>query len=94
MWVGTMTVATTYEGYCAGSGRKPGRKGSKYVRGQLRWLCPDCGGHYAKDNRGYLRTHGYKLNAKYSIAKGVTSVCAQCRKKFEGVDYLCPKCRG
>jgi DNA-directed RNA polymerase subunit RPC12/RpoP len=84
-------------GYCSGSYKKPERKGSKYIRGQLKYLCPDCGKHYSTDLYGTMTKHGYRLGAaSKQKGKTVECLCAQCKKKFQSVDgwdYLCEKCR-
>lgn len=78
---------------CPGTGNKAVRKGSKYVRGQLRYLCTVCGGHFAKNSEGNLRHHGYRLHDPYRNKESIVSHCAVCNKAFDGLDYLCPKCR-
>lgn len=78
--------------YCAGSGRKAFRKGSKFIRGKLKYKCSECGGHYGSDANGNLNKHGYQLGA-VQITEDTVSFCGGCGKKFKGLDYLCDKCR-
>lgn len=83
-------VASPSTEFCEGSGIKPVRKGSKRVRGALRYRCPVCGGHFAKDKQGLLHRHGYRLG--YKVESDMCT-CATCGKSFNGLDYICPKCR-
>jgi transposase-like protein len=79
--------------YCPGSYKKAEKKGSKYIGNRLKYLCPDCHKHYTRDASGRITKHGYKVVANRKGEKTWVSHCASCRKKFEGLDYLCPKCR-
>lgn len=84
---------------CAGSGKKPDRKGSKYTYTGLKYLCTECGKHFGVDGSGKLNKHGYKITGQEKLRRArqagkTISVCAECGKLLEGVDYLCEKCRG
>lgn len=85
-------AAPQQDSYCAGSGLKATRRGSKYIRGKLKYPCSVCGGHFAKDASGNLHRHGYRLGVA-APKEGDMSTCARCSKRFAGLDYLCPKCR-
>jgi Zn finger protein HypA/HybF involved in hydrogenase expression len=82
--------ADTKSTSCPGSYVKVGRKGSKYIRGTLKYRCPICEKHVGRDDGGRLNKHGYKLNV---VSESSICYCGKCSKKFEGLDYLCPKCR-
>lgn len=84
--------------YCAGSGTKALKKGSKRVGYTLRYRCPECTGHYAKDASGKINKHGYskmaeqkKLKAQ-GLRKGFCGGCGKMQPMAEG-DFLCQRCR-
>jgi hypothetical protein len=92
MSVASVVKTSTDQEYCAGSGRKAYRKGSKFIRGKLKYKCSECGQHFGSDANGNLNKHGYQLGA-IKITDDTTSMCGGCGKKFKGLDYLCEKCR-
>lgn len=84
---------------CAGSGQKPSRKGSKYTYYGYKYLCPICEKHFGTDANGLLNKHGYKITRQEKLRRArkagkAISVCAECGKFIDGVDYLCETCRG
>lgn len=81
------------KGYCPGTGKAAERKGSKYIRYTLKYLCPDCGRHIGKDPYGYLNKHGYKLQPGKPKPGKVYAICAECGDPIYDMDYLCGKCR-
>lgn len=83
-------IAAAKREYCPGSGVKPKKAGSKYVQGQIRYRCPECGKHYRTEPHGGLTKHGYKLAA----SKKPKAYCAECNGPVYELDYLCEKCRG
>ena len=80
--------------YCQGSGVIAIRKGSKYIRGYLKYTCGVCGRYVGKDANGRLNKHGYSL-AKTKAQDGkIFAYCAECQNPVYEMDYLCGECRG
>jgi predicted RNA-binding Zn-ribbon protein involved in translation (DUF1610 family) len=89
-----MTTPVVTTSHCLGTGTKAERKGSKYIRGTMKFLCPICSKHVGKDYHGNLNKHGYSLTPGGQPKTGeVYTRCAECLKPVYGLDYLCAKCR-
>lgn len=86
---------TVQKAYCPGSGSPIPKKGfkTKYIRYEIKYLCPECGGYFAMKADRTLNKHGYALRLTDGSRIDTVSYCAECGDTIPGVDFLCAKCR-
>ena len=79
-------------GCCDGSYKvRQSTKGRRISNGTVRYPCPVCNKHIGCDPSGNFNKHGWKY--QMHMVSVVESICAECGQKFNGIDYLCERCR-